>query len=350
MRQVVLLKSCAKSQGGLEKYASRIAEAFRQRGDLVTVLTGEDGIRWPSFVRMERFDAFVRQWLERNEADVVFGMDRNREQTHIRAGNGVHAAYLKSRLFTEGRLKVLLCKLNPLHRKILELEKAGFENPKLKKLFVNSHMVKQEVLEHYDVDPAKIQVIHNGVEWEEMEADWQPGREERDEIELLFIGNGYLRKGLDRLLEGLSLMKQEPFHLSVVGKDKGIDRYRMKAAELGLQNRVSFFGPSREIRSFYQKADALIIPSFYDPFANVTVEALAMGLFVVSSKHNGGAEVLTEENGAVIEDLLSPDAMVAALKKAMQKKTEESARRIRQSVQHLDFSKQLQALMEGCDG
>ena len=67
--------------------------------------------------------------------DIVFGMERNRFQTHIRAGNGVHAAFLKSRLASEGVLKYGMCLINPLHRKILELEKEGFENPKLKKIF-----------------------------------------------------------------------------------------------------------------------------------------------------------------------------------------------------------------------
>ncbi len=57
------------------------------------------------------------------------------------------------------------------------------------------------------------------------------------------------------------------------------------------------------MRPFYQLADALAIPSFYDPFANVTVEALAMGLFVVSSRSNGGFEILDPSKGIIIENL-----------------------------------------------
>ena len=71
------------------------------------------------------------------------------------------------------------------------------------------------------------------------------------------------------------------------------------AAKLNIQRRVTFFGPQKEIRPFYQFADALVIPSFYDPFANVTVEALAMGLFVVSSKSNGGHEILISSKMAL---------------------------------------------------
>lgn len=364
MKKVVLLKSRSGNRGGLEKYAARIAEAFVKKGANVTILTtGEPTpsnipiisaktLPWPAFFRMEQFDRFTARWLAANPVDLVFGMDRNRFQTHMRAGNGVHAAYLDSRKLTEGHLKSWMCRCNPLHRKILSLEKAAFENPKLEKLFTNSFMVREQVLKYYRVDSSKIQVIHNGVEWGEMETDFHASQEEkRDRFHFLFIGNGYLRKGLDRLLIALSLLKSREFTLSVIGKDNAIDLYRAKAVQLGLKDHVHFLGPQVNIRPFYQQADCLVIPSFYDPFANVTVEALAMGLFVISSKCNGGREVLTQNNGTIIDDLLNPDAMVASLSTAMkQPRSFEARLAIRNSVKHLDFPNQLQLLIDSCYG
>lgn len=373
MRHVVLLKSRSNNHGGLEKYASRIANAFLEKGAKVSILTTGDilpqseipvfatkTIPWPAFLRMEQFDFFVQKWLKKNPADLIFGMDRNRYQTHIRAGNGVHAAYLKSRFQTDSLFKACICHLNPLHRKILELEEAAFENPALQKLFTNSEMVKNQILERYRVDESKIQVIHNGVEWHEMGSDfldWKMRKEEglkkfglcSSDFHFLFIGNGYSRKGLDRLLLALAQLKERSFHLSVIGKDNKIDLYRARAIQLGLKDKVHFFGPSQEIRLFYQLADCLVIPSFYDPFANVTIEALAMGLFVLSSKYNGGSEILSSHNGAVIENLLDLDSLVQSLQTAMQHpKDQKSAESIRQSVKRFDFSNQLKILMEGC--
>lgn len=373
MKKVVLLKSRASTPGGLEKHAARIARAFLEKGNHVTLLTtGKElshaqmdifslqTIPWPGFVRIEQFDRFVSRWLNENKVDVVFGMDRNRFQTHIRAGNGVHAAFLESRQFTEGRWKVLLCKMNPLHRKILELEKASFENPQLKKIITNSHFVREQILQRYDTHPHLIEVIHNGVEWHEMQSDfseWEAKRESAlkkwhlnpHHYHFLFIGNGYLRKGLDRLLLGLSKLKRRDFHLSVVGKDRHMKSYQSKVETLGLTKQVRFFGPSSDISTFYQLADSLVIPSFYDPFANVTIEALAMGLYVISSKTNGGCEILTPANGTIIEDLLDTEAVIASLEKALQHpKTKQSANQIRNSVAHLDFSKQMRLLMDCC--
>ncbi len=374
-QHVVLLKSQVRSKGGLEKSASRIAKAFVDRGARVSVLTTgpksaleENGISvhatktaiWPSFLRMEQFDRFAKTWLQKNPADLVFGMDRNRFQTHFRAGNGVHDAYLKSRILTQGKWKYYSCLLNPMHRKILDIEKSAFENPSLKKLFTNSDMVKRQILDRFSTDPAKIQVIHNGVEWHEMEADFNAWPERKsqwirdfflppDKFHLLFIGNGYLRKGLLQLLEGIARLDNLDVHLSVIGKETHLDVYQTAAHKLGLIKRVHFFGPRGDIRPFYQYADALAIPSFYDPFANVTVEALAMGLFVISSQFNGGSEILTSQSGIVINELQSPDSVASALQEAIRHpKTIRSAIMRRFLVERLDFSHQMKALIEAC--
>jgi UDP-glucose:(heptosyl)LPS alpha-1,3-glucosyltransferase len=296
--------------------------------------------------------------LKEHPTEIVLGLDRNRSQTHIRAGNGVHAAYLQSRLLTEGRLKYGMCLLNPLHREILRLEKEAFEHPALQKIFTNSHMVKHEIMERFSTDPSKIFVLHNGVEWKEMEEDFALWPMQKmahckrlgldpNQLHLLFIGNGYLRKGLKQLLHALSLLKSQEIHLSIIGKDKHQPLYEKEALELGLRSQVRFFGSRTDIRAFYQIGDILAIPSFYDPFANVTVEALAMGLFVLSSKSNGGSEVLTPQTGLVIDNLQDVASIAESLHKALlHRKTSKTALLIRESVEHLNYQTQLKKLVE----
>ncbi len=374
-KHVVLLKSNSGRSGGLEKYASRIALAFANQGATVSILTTHPQesscpsisfhpiktCKWPPSWRLEQFDHHVQNWLKKTKADLVFGMDRNRFQTHIRAGNGVHISYLQSRKQIEGLFKYVLCQINPMHRKILELEKAAFENPLLKKLFANSFMVKNQLLEHYNIASHKIEVIHNGVEWQEMEKTFHETFQKRkkaqqkfhlnpDAFQWLFIGNGYLRKGLFHLLQALSKISTKNFQLSVVGKDSDLSFYQKQARQLGLQNKVLFFGHQEDISTFYQMADCLIIPSFYDPFANVTVEALAMGLSVVSSKYNGGHEILNDENGIIIDHLFNVDSIIASLEESLKRpKTPEKAKAIRESIAHLDFSKQLTKIIQSCE-
>ena len=358
---IAFLKPRASFRGGLEKHTHRLIQAFVDKGCHVTLLTtgaaplikGVASISLASdnkfsLFQLVRFDRLCQKWLKDHPQDIVFGMERTSYQTHYRAGSGVHAIYLKRRQLTDNLWKRLTFFLNPLHRTLLALEKKAFEDPHLKVLFTNSQMVKNEIQSLYATAPRKIEVVHNGVEWKEWGADFEKTfpRKEGGPFQFLFVGNGYQRKGLLFLLKGLELLKSEEFLLTVIGKEKNPSYFIEWAQKLGLKEKVQFLGPQREVCPFYQAADALVIPSIYDPFANVTAEALAMGLFVVSSPFNGGKEVLQEYSGIVIEELTSLKSVSNALKQAlMHPKTEESARKIRQSIKELDFSNQLDKIV-----
>ncbi len=363
---VTLLKAQLFKQGGLEKYTWALARDFCALGSLVTILTSGD-VKPPfshpllkivslpvdhalSFLNVAHFEAACKKYLAKHFTPIVFGLDRNSFQTHLRAGNGSHAAYLNRRSTEEGFLKKLSFAVNPLHRMILSLEKKGFEHPGLRVLFTNSQMVKQEIQQFYQTDPSKIIAIHNGVEWHAMQEAfdrWESEREKTTAFQFLFAGHNFFRKGLDKLLHALARIKDEHFQLSVVGHDKNADFFKHLAQKLNLSQKVFFFGPQKEMARFYSLADCLVIPSLYDPFANVTVEALAMGLFVVSSKTNGGHEVLTPQNGVVVESLEDATPFSQILKNVLQhSKTPASAQLIRQSVKHLDFSTQLRRMTE----
>ena len=372
-KKVYILKQRLGAFGGLEKYTWRIAEGFAKRNCDVTLVTGSKvkkvhtnpRIQFKTFPvpkhfsirKLEHFDTNVRRYLKPLEYDIVFGLDRTRFQTHIRAGNGVHRIFLNRRKFTSSFLKRLSLPFNPLHTMILNMEKQAFEHPKLKCLFTNSHMVKQEILENYKVSEKIIHVVHNGVEWEEMQKDFDLWLEKKTKVanslhldptdyHFLFIGNDYRRKGLDVLLKAMSLIKQQDVHLSVVGKDKNMQSYIHEAKKLGISKKVSFHGQQADVRKFFQLSDSLIIPSFYDPFANVTIEALAMGLFVISSPYNGGHEILSQETGMTL-DSMDPSCLHKAMEAALARpKTWMLSSAIRNSVKHLDFSHQIGNLID----
>lgn len=373
MALITLLKSSMQGRGGLEKHTRRLAQAFVEAGHHTTLLTGplpsdfhvngmeviSLGRSSPfSFQQIQQFDKCCQEWLKSHRSDVVFGLDRNSFQTHYRAGNGVHAAYLATRSQTNSWIKRLSFGFNPLHQTILRMERLTFENSGLQTLFTNSEMVRDQILAHYKTPVEKIHVVHNGVEWLEYAPDfaqWPQVRHERavergldpSKFQLLFVGHGYRRKGLGVLLQGLADLNCKGLQLSVIGADREIVYFRKEAARLAIADQVLFFGPRSDMRAFYQIADALIIPSYYDPFANVTLEALAMGLYVVSSKHNGGHEIIKSGCGTVIGDLGDRSAVAAALMKMLcHRKTVANSKAIRQSVEHLDFSRQLARIID----
>ncbi len=377
MSKIVFLKTAILKRGGLEKYTLRLAHGFSKQGLDVTILTtdyqegalGDVPFRVVSLgnkssfslYEIMRFDSACKKYVADSKPDVVFGLERNFcPQSHYRAGNGCHRAYLERRKKVDSWLKGLSFSINPLHQLILEMEKATFESPNLRCLFVNSHLVEEEICTFYPlVDPKKITVVHNGVEWKELEKPFTEGERLREHImkahglhphlhQFLFVGNEYGRKGLGLLLEALACLPKKTFQLTVVGKEKNPAPFMQKAKALGLEKDVIFVGPVSETKTYYSASDTLVIPSLYDPFANVTVEALAMGLRVVSSSSNGGSEVIANKRlGTIFSELQDPQELASALQDALSHpKTLESAATIRQAVSHLDFSNQIDKILQ----
>lgn len=350
---LTLIKTRFEESGGAEKYARTLADAFHEKGCAVTVLTtGPIIYSYPypvishelksktSVSKLWEFESFCDCYRSAHPSDISLSLERSRSQTHLRASSGVHKAYLRHRKRFDPLLKRTLHLFNPLHSSLLHIEKLGFEHPDLQILFANSHLVKREILEYYAVDPEKIHVIHNGVEWHGLQKPFDTTPFKRERFELLFIGTDAKRKGLFPLLKALEQLREE-VHLSVVG----VNRPKLGSCKVP----VTFYGHQMDVIPFLQRADCLVIPSYYDPFANVTIEALAMGLFVVSSKTNGGSEILTPQTGAIIDSLDDRDAIVAALRKALRHpKTPERARLIRESVKSFDFSTQLDSYIRLC--
>ncbi len=365
---IAILKRDLACRGGLEKYTYQLAQYFAQQGKQVSLVAMKPpesplpkGVvlhlignpSKSSLWDVLRYDRLCRHWVDQHRPDIVFGLDRTAQQTHYRAGNGVHATFLDQRRLVESTWKALSFRFNPMHKRFLAIERATFENPSLQCLIANSSMVAEDIRSRFNISEEKVQVVHNGVEWHDWQSHFDLWPQERPRLmeqlhldptqhQLLFIGHGYRRKGLEPLLYGLAKVKSYPFQLSVVGKDRELPRFRALTERLGLQDKVRFLGPLANPVPLYQIADTLLIPSLYDPFANVTLEALAMGLYVATSSWNGGKEILTPSNGVVWENLLDPESIASGIKKSLENpKTVQRAHEIRQSIRHLDFSFQL---------
>ena len=97
-----------------------------------------------------------------------------------------------------------------------------------------------------------------------------------------------------------------------------------EAARLGIDSRVTMVGHVSNPVPFYAAADAFALPTFFDPFANATLEAMAAGLPVVTSGQNGAAEVLRSGVDGLVVD--RPDD-VTGLVEALSQLADPAARR-----------------------
>lgn len=118
---------------------------------------------------------------------------------------------------------------------------------------------------------------------------------------LLAVGRIEPLKGLDILIRSLAEMTElEHVTLIVVGGDERseteIERLRAEAVEAGVEARVRFLGSvaHSELPTYYNAADVVVVPSFYESFGLVAVEAMASGVPVVASRVGGLTATITD--------------------------------------------------------
>jgi UDP-glucose:(heptosyl)LPS alpha-1,3-glucosyltransferase len=69
-----------------------------------------------------------------------------------------------------------------------------------------------------------------------------------------------------------------------------------------LQEIIRFFGFQEQMPSFYGAADIFVLPSYYDPFGNVCLEAMACGLPVITTRETGVSELMAHGRSGFVMD------------------------------------------------
>jgi UDP-glucose:(heptosyl)LPS alpha-1,3-glucosyltransferase len=330
--KIALVRQRYAHDGGAERFVARTLEALKGQDVRVTLITREwqqaDGFDVvtvnPFYIgRLWRdwsFARAVRKLLRERAFDVVQSHERIPGCDIYRAGDGVHREWLHQRarvLSWAGRLAQAI---NPDHLSVKRAEKGVFTSARLKAVICNSRMVKQEIVRRFGTADEKLHVIYNGVNLEQFHPRLRKHRHDlrarfgipNDAPLFLFVGSGFERKGVAAALDALARLPKNAF-LLVVGRDRKSKQYQKRARGLGLAERAIFVGSQADVKPFYGAADALVLPTLYDPFPNVALEAMASALAVVTSTKSGAAEVVTDGRSGYVCDALDRDALAAAM-------------------------------------
>jgi glycosyltransferase involved in cell wall biosynthesis len=150
-------------------------------------------------------------------------------------------------------------------------------------------------------DEINIEVIYNGI---------NPDRyrsvliEEPDsDTNIVFVGRLIKRKGVEYLLKAFREICDEYENCKLTIAGDGPERTRLEnfCRQSGIESKASFLGmvPQKDIATVYKKADIFVLPSLEEALGNVTHEAIASGLPIITT--NTGAAELIDGNGFIVE-------------------------------------------------
>ena len=287
MKKIHLIREKASKFGGAEVYLSRLAQTLSDSGVEHQVMHSIFPKFLPSWLRIILFNLQVCL-TKKNK--FYFSLERIVCPDVYRAGDGVHKVFLT----IENKSK-----LNLLHPIYLFLEKRCFNNAK--RIIANSYMIKNEIINTYDINSEKIDVVYNGVESKVInyEESFKKLSKEFDLDEnnliLLYVGSGFKRKGVEEFLQIISRLANENIKAFIIGKEKNIKYYEQLSGDLGLSEKVVFTGPRQDADDFYTISDVFLFPTRYEPFSNVVLEAMSFENAVFTTKQNGAHEVLGSE-------------------------------------------------------
>ena len=300
------------ARGGAERYTIDLAAALARRGHSVSLLASSHAaslpgvknvrIESPGLTRAGRYRSFLTSLdadLAASSYDIVHAMlPVNRcDVYHPHAGIAAAA---------ERKWNV---HLNPRRKRMAAVERALLTGKDAPVTIALSEYVKRDILRYYALPADRLATLFNAVDLDRFEPAPPP---DHDYVNGLFIGHDWARKGLWPTMLAAQMLKEPRLKITVIGKRAGLRPPPDAAAQF------SFAGEVTDPRPFYANADFFVLPTQHDPCSLVVLEAIAMGVPVISTVFNGATEIMTDGvHGYVLQNPNDANVLAEVMRKML---------------------------------
>jgi UDP-glucose:(heptosyl)LPS alpha-1,3-glucosyltransferase len=215
---------------------------------------------------------------------------------------------------------------NPFHRVVLSMEDALYGKRRYRRLIALTEGVRGDLQRFYGVPEADTCVLPNGFD----RSEFHPGlraqsrhvlrerlRIGADARVILFLANEWERKGLIPLFQAFRDLQDPKVHLVVVGKLP--DAFlREQATRMGIRCNLHFRPPTSAVAPWFAMADVFALPTVYEAWGMVIVEALACGTPVLTSRLAGASVAVREPHtGRLLEDPRNSGEIASGLRQLL---------------------------------
>jgi UDP-glucose:(heptosyl)LPS alpha-1,3-glucosyltransferase len=344
--------------GGVERVITEAANRLSRRGNAVTVYAAETepGVLDPE-VQVRRVPVPGRVDLRtgvgfRSRCAAAIGSDRPDVHGAFSALSPVSGVFwvpsvhrigyelLRSRRGAAGRLWLAV---NPYHRVRLSLERTMLEPGADVRVLAQTEQVRAEIARCYGRAARDVGVLPLGYD----AIAFAPGAraERRDQARarfgytdcdrvLLFLANELERKGFDVLARAAACVPEA----KVLGAGRVAPSARM-IDRLGIRDQLQWAGHVTDVPLLHAAADALVLPTRYEPWGLVIVEALGSGLPVVTTRLAGAAVAVRDRlTGWLLDDPEDVPGLADAIRWAVSDTTA-PAPQIAESVREYEWDR-----------
>jgi UDP-glucose:(heptosyl)LPS alpha-1,3-glucosyltransferase len=324
---IALVRRCySLKKAGAERYCVNLSRQLQRLGHRVTIIgeTIDPELRdqiefipvqvnhFASWTKNRSFADNVQHVVKQHRFDIVHGLSRTPAVDTFRVTDPLQAHWVN--VFYRNRVVRFLQHLNPRHRTIFNIERSVFQSPNVRRYITQSKLDSRLLTEYYGVPEEKIVRVSNGVDTSTFHPGVRSqGQAVREELGiepgqplLVFASMDFRRKGLGPLLKSIATCRTKDVRLLVLGNGDEKTYGRM-ARDLGLTRHVIFAGRQSNMARYYGAGDLFVLPTIYEPFPNVNLEAMACGLPVLTSATAGGADIIQPDRNGYL--LSHPEAV-----------------------------------------
>ena len=309
--------------GGIARDLRKIAGECLARGHQVRIyamqwegepLLGAERVMLPqrgvrSHVRQRRFAAAVVDHARRQPMDLLVGMNKMPELNVYFAGDSC----FENKVYTQ---RPWLYRLTPRYRHFADFESAVFAVSARTRILAIAPVEVDVFKAIYGTPAHRFHALPPGIERDRValaDAASAPCREAlraelgvgEGELLVLFVGSGFIKKGLDRVLRGVAALSSPlrwRVRLLVVGHDKP-ERFQRLARRLDIADRVRFLGGRDDVPTLLRAADAFVLPAYDEAAGIVILESVVAGVPTLATANCGYASYIEQAGAGLVTAL-----------------------------------------------
>ena len=265
---------------------------------LVTLPT--PGLR--GHVRQRRFAAAVAAHLRDHPVDLVVGMNKMPGIDVYFAGDSCFVAKARAQ-------RPWLYRLTARYRHFAAFERAVFRADGQTRILAISPRETAIYTATHHTPAHRFHPLPPGLERDRATADADAAHAVRralgigaEERLLLFVGSGFVKKGLDRALRGLAALPEAlraETRLCIAGADRPA-RFQRLARRLGVADRARFLGGRDDVPALLRAADGLVLPAYDENTGTVILESAAAGLPALVTANCGYASFVADHDTGIV--------------------------------------------------